>query len=290
MNVVLENAWRRAVISDAGAELKSLYDRRTGTEYLWSGDPAWWSGTAPVLFPIVGGLKDGGYVHDGRRYPMPQHGFARRSRFTLEDRSPSRAVFSLAASDDTRAIYPFDFVLTATFALDHAGLAVAYEVRNTGKGAMWFSLGSHPAFRLPLDEATRENHYFWFSAPEKNERFFFAEGLILPETAPVFASSRVISLSRRLFDRGPVILKQPVSEAVTLMNSRGRTRITLTTGDAPFLALWSKPGGAPFVCIEPWYGLPDRPDATGSLADKEGIRTLEAGARWQGGYRMDVDS
>ncbi len=289
MNRILENENWHVAVSDAGAELKSLVEKATGIDYLWSGDPAWWSGTAPILFPVVGGLKGGEFVYRDRRYEMPQHGFARRGHFSLKNRTSQQLQFELMASEETQAVYPFDFILSVSFSLDYAGLSVGYEVLNAGTDKMWFSLGSHPAFRLPFAGGVLENYYVHFSSEESGFRNFFENGLCLDETDRIFANSRQVNLSRGLFNRGPVILKGIRSDSVTIRNSLNRTRITLSTGGAPNLALWSKPNGAPFLCLEPWFGLPDSPSSTGLLEQKEGSLVLDAGKSFRAGYRIEVE-
>jgi galactose mutarotase-like enzyme len=277
-----------ARIEEAGAELKSLRDRQSGTEYIWGGDQAWWSGSAPVLFPIVGGLKDGRYTHRGAEYSLPQHGFARRSAFRIAASGPASACLELAASEETRRQYPFDFRLRVTFVLEEGGLAVQYDVSNHGAEAMLFSIGSHPAIRLSFAGGQLENYYLHFDQEESVERHFFDNGLILEQTAPVFDTSRQIFLRPDLFDRGVLILKHPASQLISLRSGHSPRSVTLVTGGAPYLGIWAKPGRCPFLCLEPWYGLPDSPRCSGELAEKEGIMSLEAGATFTCTYRLEV--
>jgi galactose mutarotase-like enzyme len=289
MNVVIKNAGYSAVICSSGAELKSLKDVTSGREYLWQADPAWWKGTAPVLFPIVGGLRNGKYRYEGVEYELPQHGFARTSEFAQIGSSPDAAEFQLVSSAETLAKYPFVFRLRVGFALERCGLAVRYEVTNVGNRPMLFSIGSHPAFNIPIESGSLESHYVLFEKSEDAERHFFKDGTyIAGKTAEVFDNSRTISLSRSLFDQGPVIFKALQSSEFTILCSKGKKSVKVATdGPPPFLALWSKPN-APFLCIEPWEGIPDSSEANGELADKEGILSLEAGASYVTGYRIEI--
>ncbi len=277
-----------ARIEEAGSELKSLKDRESGAEYIWGGDQLWWSGSAPVLFPIIGGLKNNRYTHRGAEYSLPQHGFARRSAFRLVDSGDSSACLELAASEETRKQYPFDFRLRVTFVLEPCGLAVQYDLYNPGAEAMLFSIGSHPAIRLPFAGGQLENYYLHFEREECVERHFFDNGLMLDQTAPVFDTSRQIFLRPDLFDRGVLILKHPASQVVSIRCSHSPSSVALVTGGAPHLGIWAKPGRCPFLCLEPWYGLPDSPGCTGELAQKEGILSLEVGGTFTCTYRIEV--
>jgi galactose mutarotase-like enzyme len=288
VTVVIAGERFEARIEALGAELKSLRDRQSGTEYIWPGDQTWWSGSAPILFPNVGGLKNNKYTHRGAEYSLPQHGFARRSLFTLAAAGTSSAALELSASEETRRQYPFDFRLRATFLIESSGLAVQYEVTNAGSGEMLFSIGSHPAIRVPFAGGQLENYYLHFSAEENLERHFFDNGLMLDQTAPVFDTSRQIFLRPDLFERGVLIFKHPASGVISIRNSQNPRSVSVVTGGAPYLGVWAKPGRCPFLCLEPWYGLPDSPGATGELSAKEGILRLEAGGTFTCTYRLEI--
>jgi galactose mutarotase-like enzyme len=289
MSVTIADGRWQVSVAEAGAELRSLRDLSTGQEYMWSGDPAWWNGVAPVLFPVIGGLKDGAFTWEGRQYKLASHGFARGSQFAVASHSTDAVVLELASGPKTLEVYPFEFLLRVCFQLERGGLAVRYEVRNTGRSRMLFSIGSHPAFRIPFAGGSLENYYLLFEKEEELERWFFKDGLVVAEkTAPVMDSARVLTISRTLFDQGILIFKSPRSREFTLATSMNPRAIRIVTDGVPYLGLWSKPGGAPFVCVEPWHGLPDSTAATGNLADKEGILALEPGALYTTGYRIEV--
>jgi galactose mutarotase-like enzyme len=167
------------------------------------------------------------------------------------------------------------------------GLAVQYDVTNTGSGEMLFSIGSHPAIRVPFAGGQLENYYLHFSDEENLERHFFDNGLMLKQTAPVFDTSRQIFLRLDLFERGVLIFKHPASESISIRNSLNPRAVSVITGGAPYLGVWAKPGRCPFLCIEPWFGLPDTPDSTGELSKKEGILRLEAGGTFTSTYRLE---
>lgn len=287
--ITIGNGLWGARISETGAELKSLCRLETGQEHIWNGDPAWWTGSAPVLFPIIGGLKGGEYSWEGRKYRLPSHGFARVSEFAVTRTGEDSAELTLASSPKTREAYPFDFSLKVSFSLDRSGIAVRYDVANTGSGPLYFSIGSHPAFVVPFAGGVLENYYVLFEQEENLERWFFKDGVIeAGKTEEAFENSRVISLSRTVFDRGIMIFKHPASRQFTIANSRNSRAVEVITDGVPYLGVWSKPGGAPFLCIEPWHGIPDMSDASGNIVDKEGIISMEPRCSFSTGYRVEI--
>jgi galactose mutarotase-like enzyme len=287
--ITLRNSLWGARISETGAELKSLEFLSAGREHIWHGDPAWWNGSAPVLFPVIGGLKGGQYSYGGKTYALPSHGFARGSEFSAARSGEDWVELRLASSAKTREIYPFDFGLKVSFQLERAGISVRYEVSNTGNGRMYFSIGSHPAFVLPFAGGTLENYYVLFEREEELERWFFKDGMIVAgKTAEVLENSRVLNLSRTCFTDGIMIFKHPRSREFTISNSLNTHAVRVITDGVPYLGVWSKPGGAPFLCIEPWHGIPDMSDTSGNLAEKEGILALEPGRVFSTGYRVEI--
>jgi galactose mutarotase-like enzyme len=288
--IELGNGYWKARVAEKGAELKSLLCVETGTEHVWNGDPAWWNGSAPVLFPVIGGLKGGEYRYQGKSYKLPSHGFARTSDFAVVRADADYAEFRLASSEATREAYPFEFELFVSFALTRTGIDVRYRVRNAGGADMLFSIGSHPAFVVPFAGGTLENYYLLFDREEELERWFFKDGVIVAgKTAEVMENSRVINLDRRCFDDGIMIFKGPRSSVFSLVNGLNGRALRVVTEGVPYFGLWSKTGGAPFVCLEPWHGIPDMSDTSGELAEKEGIISLARGGEFATGYRVEVD-
>lgn len=285
--ITLQNRFLTAAIAQKAAEIKSLKDRAAGIEYIWRADPAYWGGSAPVLFPIIGGLKNNAYFFENKTYSLPSHGFARAREWAVHKSCEQSVTFRLVSDDATRENYPFDFILDARFTLLETGLRIEYEVTNTGRSKMYFSIGSHPAFNVPFAGGQIENYYIHFSEPENLQRYFFKDGMHLNETEPIFDNSRQISLTRQIFDRGPIILKNPASTDFAIRNSRNSKQIRVSTGGVPYLAFWSKPG-APFVCIEPWYGVPDNIDTDQQLTAKEGIMGLERGCVFKTAWSIDI--
>jgi galactose mutarotase-like enzyme len=286
MLFTIRNQNYSATISALGAELKSLKDPRSGEEFIWQGDPGIWKGSAPVLFPIVGRLKDGMYVLDGVEYNMPKHGLARSRKFTLWRDGENEKCFVLRSDTDTKQHYPFDFEFFVTFGLESSTLSVSYTVRNTGAGNMYFTLGSHPAFSLPLERAALEDYTIEFGKNETLDRYFLDNGLLCTSPQPRYLDNeRSIRITQDLFNNDALIFKDIVSRKIDLAHKQDGIRITLDTGGAPHLGIWAKPG-APFVCIEPWFGHDDPVDATFEFSRKNGIMTLSGGSEFRAGYQI----
>ncbi|WP_066798818.1 aldose 1-epimerase family protein [Sphingomonas soli] len=252
-----------ASIDPLGAELSSL---RTadGAELMTDADPAFWAGRAPLLFPIVGALNGGVYRLDGREYPLPQHGFARRQPFACVDHTPDRAVFRLTDNEETRAVYPFAFALDAAFTLRGPTLTMDVTVTNRGAGDMPASFGFHPAFAWEGGGSVE------FEKPEPSPLAGLGtNGLIGPD-APSPLDGRTLPLSHALFESGALIWPRVESRSVRFGD--------LDIGfDCPMLGIWTKPG-ARFVCIEPWHGIADPEGFEGEIWDKPGMMRFAPGA------------
>jgi galactose mutarotase-like enzyme len=292
VRVELAKGGWRASVDSLGAEPRSLVDAATGREYLWQADPAWWKGTAPILFPIVGGLRNGAYRHGGREYRLGQHGFARGSEFELEARTEDGVQFRLTSSPATRESYPFEWSLCSAFSLEDTGFRLRCTLTNEGSFPLPFSIGFHPAFNLPFagpgGGGSLESYYLLFERAEAPERLFFKDGLLVAgKKAEVFENSRVVSLTRSLFDEGPVIIERPASREFKIVHGPSGKHIAVKTEALAALALWSKPG-APFLCVEPWQGLPDSTEASGELEEKPGIMMLEPRGAFSTGYSVEI--
>ena len=241
-------------------------------------DPAFWTGRAPLLFPVVG--KPAGEVIrvDGREYPMKQHGFARRLPFAVVTHEPARAVLALTDSDETRAHYPFAFRLEVAFTLTDATLAIDVNVANPSDVAMPASFGFHPAFAWPLPyEQPRAAHRIVFDADEPAMlKTIAADGTIAAEERPLPLDGRTLHLADDLFAHDALVWNRVRSQGVTYGAPDG-PRLSIIFPDTPMLGIWSKPG-ARFVCIEPWHGIADPQGYAGELRDKPGVFEVAPGA------------
>jgi galactose mutarotase-like enzyme len=273
---ILQNDHIRAHIATRGAELTRLQDRR-GTDFLWDGDPTWWSGRAPFLFPIVGKAPKDKIVVDGREYPMRQHGFARTSEFTVTRADETECCLRLAASSETRAQYPFNFVLDVRHAIGGPSLLIEVIIRNVDDRPMPVSFGFHPALRWPLVEAgPRDGHILVFADREPAPVRRLQDGLLSRDRHPSPVVDGRLELKDSLFADGAIIFDQLTSRRIDHIAPSGRS-VTIEFPSMPHLGLWSRPG-AGFICIEPWQGYAAPIDFTGELSSKEGMITLAPGS------------
>ncbi|MBT2135137.1 aldose 1-epimerase family protein [Croceibacterium sp. LX-88] len=273
-----------ARIDPLGAELWSLTDQQ-GREYMTDADPAFWSGHAPLLFPIVGALNGGRYRLDGTEYLLPKHGFARVSPFELIQQAGSRALFRLSDNEATRSVYPFNFALEMEFVLEGLTLSMTATVRNSGSALLPFSFGFHPAFAWPLPGGvTKEVHTITFAKDEPQAiRRIDAEGLIARnEASPI--KDRQLMLTSELFEDDALIWDELASRRVSY-GEPGGTTLDIAFPDTPMLGIWQKPG-ARYICIEPWAGLADPAGFEGDFRTKPGVMELEPGSARS--FRMDV--
>ena len=265
-----------ATISAHGAELQSLTDRE-GRQLLWGGDPAFWRGRAPILFPIIGLLNGGRYHLDGRSYAMPKHGFARHSVFDIVQSDRDAATFRLKASDETRAIYPLEFVLDINFAVEQATLKVSAAIANEGDTIMPASFGFHPALCWPLPyNFARANHRIEFESEEPAPvRRIDGNGLLRPDSERSPIVGKILTLRDELFFADALIFDQVQSRRVTYGAETG-PQIAVGYADFPVLGVWTKPH-AGFICIEPWHGLPDPEGFAEDIFLKPGIFEVAPG-------------
>lgn len=256
-----------AVVNPQGAELWSLKDAE-GRELMTDADPAFWTGRAPLLFPIVGRLMDDKYRIDGKEYALPQHGFARRQPFALIDQAPDRAVFRLIDNAETRAAYPFAFALEAAFSLRGATLAMDITVTNTGNADMPASFGFHPAFAWPLPYgAAKDAHRILFAEAEPGRLAAIVRGGWMDADgwdSPV--EGRELRLHDALFERDALVW-DPVRSQSLAYGAPDVPQLLCDFPDTPALGLWMKPG-ARYLCIEPWHGIADPFGFAGEIWDK----------------------
>ncbi len=274
--ITIANDQLTGAINPFGAELTSLKDA-AGRELMTNADPAFWTGHAPILFPVVGVVNAGVIRLDGRDYPMPKHGFARHSAFTLVDQSATSATFRLTDSDETRAAYPFAFALDIVFTLDGATLSIEAQVRNTGDVTLPASFGFHPAFAWPLPYGQdRADHRIMFESEEPDAlRVIASDGTIAREERASPLDGRDLFLRDDLFATDALVWDDVKSHAVIYGAPMG-PHLAIAFPDTPKLGIWTKPGAA-YVCVEPWHGIADPTGYTGEYRDKPGVFEVAAG-------------
>lgn len=276
--ITLENDDIKADIHPHGAELHSIYSKKNQIEYLWNGDPAFWPRHAPVLFPIVGGLIDDTFIYKSESYQLEKHGFARDSDFEVESSTATSATFLLKSSEETLKSYPFAFELRLKYALDGNKVSLEYHVSNPAQSPMFFSIGSHPAFKVPLTEGGYEDHSLVFNEME-NADSWGVSGNYLTTPAKYLDNQKKLDLKHELFYNDAVIFKDLKSTAISVVNNKNQHGLTYTFEGFPYMGIWAAKD-APFVCIEPWCGIPDSIDHDQNLENKEGIIKLEGQKSW----------
>jgi galactose mutarotase-like enzyme len=247
-------------------------------DLLWSGDPAHWNRRAPILFPVIGACAGGVVRVAGRAHPMPRHGFARDSRFTIVDQEPDRVRLRLTDTPATRARYPFAFTLDVEIALSPAALALAFTVGNPGDEPLPYALGFHPAFPWPLDGGAPDAHRVVFEAPEDEAvPDLTPDGLLREGGRRLPLQGRTLPLDPALFARDALVMRDVDSRAMRFEAPSGAA-IAVEAEDFPHFALWAKPG-SPFLSLETWTAYADPEGFAGELRDKPGMRLLAPGAR-----------
>lgn len=281
---VLENEKLRIQVNDDGAELCSIYDKSRGREVLWTADPAFWARHAPVLFPFVGKVNGGYYTYEGKQYPMGQHGFARDRKFECVGEGESYVTHRLKADEESRKVYPFDFVLEITHRIEGNRVTVEWTVENPGEKQMYFSIGGHPGFCVTKQEGCR----LIFDGQDSLERV----SIDLEAAAVDAEHPEILTLEkgayyvdRHTFDKDALIFDHGQVKKVSLADTDGTNLVTMLCPDALSVGIWAPAGGeAPFICLEPWIGRCDNVGFDGELKDKFDVQSLEPGKSFRTAY------
>ncbi|RKS14551.1 aldose 1-epimerase family protein [Flavobacterium sp. 120] len=282
MTTLIKNSVLTAEIKHFGAELISL-KTNLNKEYIWEGNPDFWGKHSPILFPIVGTLKNNSFHHNGMEYHLSRHGFARNMEFELTDATENSATFSIQSSDETLKVYPFEFELQLIYTLDKNNLFIAYKVINKGKSTMPFAIGAHPAFALPNQF---ENYAIAFEKEEPLEYYLLEDDLISNNTKQLEVHNKQIPLTYDLFENDALIFKTLQSDSLTILENENPI-LRVHFKDFPSLGIWTKMN-APFLCIEPWFGYSDTNENSGNLLEKEGIQILKADETFHSKFSIEV--
>ncbi len=274
----LANSLLKITVAGRGAELKSITALADGTEYLFDSDPVWWKYSSPVLFPIVGKVRDGKYRTEGQTFELGQHGFARTSDFWLVDATDDTLNFALESNAATLKVYPYKFRLEISFELAGNEVKVFWKVANVDNKEIYFSIGAHPALRCPLCFGeTFEDCYLKFNQPEKSARLVLTADGLTHDRIPTLDGTE-LNLNYEIFKGDALIFDDLKSDEISVCSRKSSKSITVRAKNFPYWGLWTPAqGGAPFVCIEPWLGHADYVDFNGELKDKEGIIKLAVG-------------
>lgn len=290
MKYSIQNEFLRIEVLKKGAELCSVKSVTTNQEYLWQADPGIWGSHAPNLFPVIGCLKEDGFIHEGKEYPMPKHGFIRNNTdIQLHNKSDNELCFVLKSNENTRRLYPFEFEFYIHYILEGNQLQVKHDVINTGHNKLFFCLGGHPAFACPLKEGEKySDYYLEFEQKETAHTWMIVDnGLIGEEGELILDETDRIELTPDLFANDALIFKNLKSSFIQLKSKNSNFSLKVSLDDFPYLGLWAKPN-APYVCIEPWIGIADSYDSSREFSEKEIIQTLNPKKTFSATYTIDI--
>ena len=290
MLYTIHNSDMTVTIDGLGAQLQSI-TAAGGTEYLWSGDPAYWSSRAPILFPYVGRLTDDTYTCDGRAYQMTRHGFARRTEFSVLTQGKDHITLYMEDSEESRKLYPFAFRFDVSYVLEGNTLVIVYAVESRDGRTMFFGLGGHPGFRVPLEEGRAFTDYrLTFAHPCQPWQVLMSENYMISGREAPYPLENGVDLPLRhdLFDRDAIILKH-FARSVTLSAGEGTRGLTLSCPRMRYLGIWHQPKtDAPYVCLEPWVSLPSREGVVEDLSQQFDLVSLEPRQRYENRWTVTV--
>ena len=284
----LSNETIEIKIATRGAELQSIYNNQTRLEYMWHAGTEW-PKKSPVLFPVVGGLKNNTYSFKNKTYTLSRHGFAREMNFELINQTNNSLTFLLKENAATLLQYPFAFSFYVKYTLHTNNVNISYIVENHTEEKLYFSVGAHPAFAVPLIDGTSYEDYFLeFETKEDAPRWpISAEGLIESNSIPFIKNDRKLTLTKDLFLEDALVFKNLASKKISMKSDKTPHGITVSFDGFPYMGIWAAKN-ANFVCIEPWCGIADSVNATGKLEDKEGINILRKGESFERSFGVEV--
>ena len=282
MTTTISNSNLTASIKHFGAELYSLKNNGN-KEYIWEGNSDFWGKHSPILFPIVGTLKNNSYKYNDKEYHLSRHGFARDMEFELIEKMENSATFSIQSSEETLKVYPFLFELQLIYTLEENSLRIEYKVINKGASQMPFSIGAHPAFALP---GNFKNYSIAFEKEEPLEYYLLENDLISNETKKLEVQNKQVPLTYELFENDALIFKTLESNSLTILENKNPV-LRVNFEDFPSLGIWTKMN-APFLCIEPWFGYSDTDENSGNLFEKEGIQILNSAESFEAKFSIEI--
>lgn len=280
--ISLKNDRVEIEIAELGAEMRRV--TLDGVDVLWSGDPEFWTGTAPVLFPICGGLRDNKYTVNGAEYSLPKHGFAQKMNFSLEKRGHNFVTLLLTSTPETLKSYPWEFEFRITYILRGVNIKVEYEVKNLSENMMYFSIGSHEAYACPEGI---EDYDVIFPEKETLNSCELQGNLLAHSTRPIIKDTDTLALYSKFFAVDALVFKDLKSRSATLRNRKTGRSISVDFPDCDYFLLWTKPG-AGYICLEPWSGIPSMADDGYAIDEKEGIIPLESGGVYSASHTLHL--
>ena len=286
--MILQNNFLTVEIATFGAEIKSILDNQNN-EWMWNANPNFWGKTSPILFPIVGSLKNNTFIYKGENYSLSRHGFARDMEFDAEQVSKTKAIFTLKANEKTLVNYPFYFELNVIYELQNKQLVCIYEVANVGNEIMYFSIGGHPAFALGKDATDFENFYLEFNNDTSLNRLKLVDGLISENKEIINLNNQQLPLHYDLFKEDAMVFRDLKSNVITIKNTKNENKLTLKFDDFTHFGIWTVQN-APFICLEPWFGMADLQNHNQHIEDKEGMIALAPQQVFTESWKVSIDS
>ena len=288
MNYEIKNEFIKAKIKSFGAELNSLQKCGKDLEYIWQGDAKYWARHSPILFPIVGRLKKDNYFYKNQKYNMSQHGFARDKEFEIIEQKDDFLEFRLCSDEKSLEIYPFDFELYLSYKLEKSSLIISYKVKNKSDEKMFFSIGAHPAFNWSLEKDLKKEDYFLEFEINNSKRYFLNELGLVYDSMDLEFEEKKLFLNEELFKNDALVFNDLNIKKLIFKNIKNENFIKLNFENFPYLGIWSKPSGAPFLCIEPWFGIADEDNSNQNLEEKKGMITLDKDEIFSCFYSIEV--
>ncbi|MBR6548617.1 MAG: aldose 1-epimerase family protein [Clostridia bacterium] len=292
MLYTIKNDFLQVQINSRGGEMMSIQTLSDNCEYLWQGDSGYWGDRAIHLFPICGRLYEGKYTYKGETYRMGAHGFLRSSEMNVVSHEQDAITFELTDSKETQLQYPFAFRLHVTYRLQKNCVTIEFNVLNTDDKTLIFTLGGHPGFGLPFEQGLRfEDYAVSFEEPCQPEQIKFSPTCFVTGETPLYSlvNNKTLPLQHDLFDNDAIFL-QKMSHTVTLGSPKGSKRVTLTCNDMKYLGFWhTTKSDAPFVCIEPWLGIPSDDLTVDEWESKKDMIHLPVGETFTTEYSIAVE-
>lgn len=286
----IENSQIKAQVDTKGAQLMSLYSKKTETEYLWQGDPAYWTGRAYNLFPFIGRAYGGTYFYQGKEYAIDSHGVARNSEFALEERTATKLVFLMTDNAQTREAYPFRFEFRVIFEIEGNVLTIRYAAKNLGDNVMICAFGGHPGINVPFGKGDFEDYYLEFSEPSAVVQNLLSENKFMANENVSYPLEEGVKLPLRheLFDNDAIIL-QRTSRHVSLKSDKEERYVTMRYEDFKYIGFWHAcKTDAPYVCLEPWTALPATEGIKDVLETKADMTYIQPQKSAETSYTIEI--
>lgn len=290
--ITIENSLLKVDINELGAEVTHIIQKEENFDFIWNGTA--WKRHAPILFPSIGRSNEDQYSLEGKLYPMSQHGFARDYPWTVVDKGDDRVRLTLTQNEETLVKFPFDFELSVSYELKENSLKTTFEVKNNTDRKMPFALGSHPGFNVPIngDQLAFEDYKITISPEVTQLQQFeinpapFRTGKVVDLKA---ATGSVLPLDHKTFDDGLIVIANQGLTSIKLSSDKSEHSIELTLEDFPYVTLWTMENEkAPFLCVEPFNGLPDVKGPITDWFEKEGNVTLDGQSTGTYSYEMHL--